>query len=54
VTLTGQDLGRAKEAWEAWWQKNRRKFKVAQGWPSVPADVQRYWENYWEEPYGEG
>jgi hypothetical protein len=54
VVLTGIDQGVSQKAWEAWWQKNRRKFRVAKNWPEVPADVQEFWENYWEEPYGEG
>ncbi|MHC4340719.1 MAG: HEAT repeat domain-containing protein [Planctomycetota bacterium] len=54
VVLTGIDQGESQKAWEAWWQKNRRKFRVAKEWPEVPADVKEFWENYWEEPYGEG
>ena len=40
--LTGQSFGEDRDAWEKWWEANRRRFRVRPGsWPSQgegPAD----------------
>ncbi|MHC5030557.1 MAG: HEAT repeat domain-containing protein [Planctomycetota bacterium] len=49
--LTGEDIGLSGVAWDEWWRKNRRTFKMAPERPKVPASVQEYWEKYWKKPY---
>jgi hypothetical protein len=49
--LTGEDIGLSGVAWDEWWRKNRRTFKMSPERPKVPAGVQKYWEQYWKKPY---
>ncbi|MEM8883392.1 MAG: HEAT repeat domain-containing protein [Planctomycetota bacterium] len=49
--LTGTSLGPNQEAWQRWWRDNKRKFKISAERPQVPDNIQRTWENYWNEPY---
>jgi len=49
--LTGEDVGLSGVAWDEWWRKNRRTFKMSPERPKVPAGVQQYWEQYWRKPY---
>ena len=51
TTLTGEDVGLSSAAWDEWWRKNRRQFKMSPERPKVPASVQEYWEKYWKKPY---
>ncbi len=51
-TLTGQDFGTSRAAWQKWWGENEKGFQMASERPSVPSDVARSFETYWEIPYG--
>jgi hypothetical protein len=53
TVLTGKEYGKKLESWRRWWKENKRKFKVDENRPSIPADMQRTWEEYWNEPYYE-
>jgi len=54
TVLTGQDLGMSRAAWQKWWSENEKGFNVAAERPQVPEDVAKYFEQYWEIPYGGG
>jgi hypothetical protein len=51
TVLTGEDIGLSGQAWDEWWRKNRRTFRMSPARPKVPAAVQKYWEQYWKKPY---
>jgi hypothetical protein len=52
TVLTGQDLGMSRAAWQKWWSDNQKGFAVAPARPAVPDDVSKFFEQYWEVPYG--
>ena len=54
MVLTGVDQGTDRESWQAWWRKNKDKFKMAAERPIVPTDVSDYWEQYWQKAYNKG
>jgi len=54
VVLTGEDMGTNDAAWQKWWRDNKKTFKISPTRPAVPADVQRYWEGFWDVSYAEG
>ncbi len=51
-TLTGQDFGTSRAAWQKWWGENEKGFTMASERPAAPSDVVQYFERYWEVPYG--
>ena len=52
AALTGQDYGTSRAAWQSWWKEHEKGFQMAPERPRAPSDVARYFENYWEIPYG--
>jgi hypothetical protein len=49
--LTGVDNGEDKEAWQQWWRKNKKSFRMTPERPDVPDDIKATWETYWNQPY---
>ena len=52
ATLTGQDFGTSRAAWQKWWGENEKNFAVAPDRPPAPSDVVQYFERYWDVAYG--
>jgi hypothetical protein len=50
MMLTGQDHGRSQDAWQAWWNENKKRVEVAPEAPRLPAVEQRAWEYFWGLP----
>lgn len=51
TVLTGVSLGPNQQAWNSWWNDNKRKLRVQPERPQVPQTVSRTWERYWNAPY---
>ena len=51
MILTEQDHGRSQDFWIKWWNKNKKKFKVAEKPPKLPANEDRAWKTYWGYEY---
>ena len=49
--LTGVSLGEDQQLWLTWWRTNKNKLKVSGDRPTVPEDIKRAWERYWNAPY---
>ena len=47
MVLTGVDQGQSQDAWNTWWNKNKKTFKVATKQPLLPESVQRRFDNFW-------
>ena len=45
--LTGADRGESQEAWQAWWNDNKKTFEVAARPAVMPRQLQRRWDLYW-------
>jgi hypothetical protein len=52
ATLTGQDFGTSRAAWQKWWGENESGFEVSAERPPAPSDVAQSFERYWGVPYG--
>jgi HEAT repeat protein len=50
VILTGEDLGRDHDAWSAWWNANRKTFKVDPRMPKLQGGDWTRWSDYWGLP----
>ena len=50
AVLTGQDLGTDQDRWNAWWNENRRTFRVPEQRPRLPEQIERRWRGYWGLP----
>jgi HEAT repeat protein len=51
AVATGEDLGTDKDAWLAWWQKNKKTFKISPKRPAIAPELRARWESYWGESY---
>lgn len=51
TVLTGATVGPDQQAWLKWWRDNKKKLKVSPTRPTVPDDIKRTWERYWNAPY---
>ncbi|KAA3609417.1 MAG: hypothetical protein DWQ01_08780 [Planctomycetota bacterium] len=49
VILTGE-MYRARDQWQAWWNDNKRTFKVAKEPAALPKNEQRKWDMLWRHP----
>lgn len=45
--LSGVDKGTNVEAWQAWWNDNKKTLKVAEEAPKLPEVEQLRWNRYW-------
>jgi HEAT repeats len=45
--LSGVDKGTNAEAWQSWWNKNKKTLKVSVEAPKLPEEAQNRWNRYW-------
>ncbi len=49
IWLTSKDLGEDPDAWNDWWRKNRKGFKVPKAPPKLTGRDERDWMVFWGE-----
>ena len=49
--LTGEEYRRDLDAWRAWWQKNKKTWKMSPTRPEITEAMRKLWDEYWNEPY---
>ncbi|MEZ6015840.1 MAG: HEAT repeat domain-containing protein [Planctomycetota bacterium] len=45
--LLGVDVGKNQDRWVAWWNDNKRSFKVLEAMPKLAAESLTAWEQHW-------
>lgn len=51
MVLTATDKGTSQDLWNEWWNKNKKRFKVAEKAPKLPPEEDRAWKRYWGYEY---
>ncbi|HJP02182.1 MAG TPA: hypothetical protein QF764_10475 [Planctomycetota bacterium] len=47
MILTGADHGRSQEAWNNWWNDNKRTLEIGEKPHTLPKKTQKAWDRYW-------
>jgi hypothetical protein len=47
MILTGADHGRSQEAWNGWWNDNKRTLEISEKPHALPKKTQKAWDRYW-------
>ncbi|MDP6987982.1 MAG: hypothetical protein QF903_00715 [Planctomycetota bacterium] len=47
IVLTGADHGRSQDAWNDWWNENKRGLEIGPEPHALPKKTQRAWDRYW-------
>jgi hypothetical protein len=47
MVLTGVDHGRSQDAWNEWWNDNKRTLEIQAEPHALPKKAQREWDRYW-------
>jgi HEAT repeat protein len=48
--LTGADVESERKAWQAWWNENKKSFRVPADEPELDKKFANAWRTYWEGP----
>ena len=51
TVLTGEDQGNSRTLWANWWREQGKAFEIEPDMPVIPAKLETYWEDFWDEPY---